>query len=279
MSDGYTIKLAHFEGPFDLLLFFIERDELDIYDIPIAKVTDDFLTYLRQAERMNIDLASEFVLVAATLCRIKAKMLIPRKPVDEEGREIDPREELVSRLLEYKRYKSILEEMRRLEEERGLRNYRGNVSAELAQIATKALVDVELESVTLFKLLRAFEKLMQQLEERKNRPIVHEIAQFSHTIEDQQLRIMDTIGRMHKGGQRASFQDVFAVCENKIHAIVTFLGLLELLNLQHLRLISGEGVNNFWLEPWAEIAEEEEGNSDDEADAKDETQPTYLEEE
>jgi len=103
---GYTIKLPQFEGPFDLLLFFIERDELDIYDIPISEVTNDFLAYMHQAQRMDIDLASEFVLVAATLCRIKAKMLIPRKPVDEEGNEIDPREELVSRLLEYKRYKS-----------------------------------------------------------------------------------------------------------------------------------------------------------------------------
>ena len=130
--SGYTIKLPQFEGPFDLLLFFIERDELDIYDIPISQVTDDFLGYMRQAERMDIDLASEFVLVAATLCRIKAKMLIPRKPVDEEGNEIDPREELVARLLEYKRYKSVLEELRRLETARGMRNYRGNVTSELA---------------------------------------------------------------------------------------------------------------------------------------------------
>lgn len=259
MSNGYTIKLPQFEGPFDLLLFFIERDELDIYDIPIAKVTDDFLRYLREAESMNIDLASEFVLVAATLCRIKAKMLIPRKPLDDEGREIDPREELVSRLLEYKRYKSILEEMRQLEAARSLRSQRGNITDELAQIATKALVDVELESVNLFKLLRAFEKLMQKLEERNNRPVIHEIAQFSHSIEDQQIRILDTVERFQMSGQRASFEDVFTVCESKIHAIVTFLGLLELLNLQQLRLINGEGFNNFWLEAWEDesVGEEE----------------------
>ena len=104
----YNIKLSQFEGPFDLLLFFIERDELDIYNIPIAKITDDFLEYIRHMEALNIDLASEFILVAATLMRIKAKMLIPRKPIDEEGNEVDPREELVQRLLEYKRYKSCL---------------------------------------------------------------------------------------------------------------------------------------------------------------------------
>jgi segregation and condensation protein A len=94
---------------------------------------------------MNIDLASEFIVVAATLCRIKAKMLIPRKVVDEEGNEIDPREELVQRLLEYKRYKSILEEMRQLEEQRSKKNLRGYSSKELQKIATKALVDAELD--------------------------------------------------------------------------------------------------------------------------------------
>jgi len=255
MANGYTIKLPQFEGPFDLLLFFIERDELDIYDIPIAQVTDDFLAYVRQAETMNIDLASEFVLVAATLCRIKAKMLIPRKPVDEEGNEIDPREELVQRLLEYKRYKSVLEEMRELESARGLRNYRGNVTAELAEIATKALVDVELENVTLFKLLRAFERLMQKMEDRNNKPVVHEIAQFSYTIEEQQVRIRGLVGLVRLGGDRPSFKAVFSSCETRIHAIVTFLGLLELLNLQRIRLIAGEGFNNFWLEP---VSEEEE---------------------
>ena len=252
----YRISLPHFEGPFDLLLFFIERDELDIYDIPIAKVTDDFLDYLREAEQMDIDLASEFVLVAATLCRIKAKLLIPRKPVDEEGNEIDPREELVARLLEYKRYKSVLTELRRLETDRGLKNYRGNITTELADIATKALVDVELESVTLFKLLRAYERMLRRLEEEGQRPVVHEIAQISHTIEEQQERIMDLVGRVRVGKERPGFAEIFGVCRTRIHAIVTFLGLLELLNAQEVRLVAGEGVNSFWLEPVGEGEEE-----------------------
>ncbi|MCX8209481.1 MAG: segregation/condensation protein A [Lewinella sp.] len=245
---SYTIKLPQFEGPFDLLLFFIERDELDIYDIPISEVTNDFLRYMHQAQQMDIDLASEFVLVAATLCRIKAKMLIPRKPVDEEGNEIDPREELVSRLLEYKRYKSVLQELRALETARGMRNYRGNITTELAQIATRALVDVELESVTLFKLLKAYERLLTKMDERDDSPVIHEIAKFSHTVEDQQDRIMKMVGAVQFGKSRPSFADIFSICETRIHAIVTFLGLLELLNAREVRLISGEGVNNFWLE-------------------------------
>ncbi|RMG77494.1 MAG: chromosome segregation protein ScpA [Bacteroidetes bacterium] len=238
----YTIKLPRFEGPFDLLLFFIERDELDINDIPIAKITDDFLGYIRQMEAMNIDLASEFILVAATLCRIKAKMLIPRKPLDEEGNEIDPREELVQRLLEYKKYKSILEEMRRREEARGSREMRGNVSKELKQIAEKALVDVELESLSLFKLLKTFERLTARFEAEKNRT-VHQIVRFSYTIADQQDYLLKKIRK----GKKTPFKDLFEAMENRIHAIVTFLALLELLNLQRVSLISGEGINNFWV--------------------------------
>ena len=245
---SYQIRLPQFEGPFDLLLFFIERDELDIYDIPISKVTNDFLDYLRAAEQMDIDLASEFVLVAATLCRIKAKMLIPRKPVDEEGNEIDPREELVSRLLEYKRYKSVLKELRSLESARGLRNYRGNITDELAHLATKALVDVELESVTLFKLLRAYERMLTRLEEANVKPVVHEIAQFTFTIEAEQSRILDLVEGTLNGKPRPSFRYLFGPCETRIHAIVTFLALLELLNLHQLRIIPGSGMNDFWLE-------------------------------
>lgn len=252
MSTSYTIKLPQFEGPFDLLLFFIERDELDIYDIPIAKVTDDFLAYIRQMESMDIDLASEFVLMAATLCRIKAKVLIPRKPVDEEGNEIDPREELVRRLIEYKRYKSVLEEMRALETTRSFRNYRGNTSRELQDIATKALVDVELESLTLFKLLKTFERIMQRMEDNKKRATVHRIVQFSYSIEEQQQYILTVVNNK----QKAHFADIFGQCQNRIHAIVTFLSLLELLNTLQLQVVGGEAINNFWLAPYNRDEEE-----------------------
>ena len=192
MNATYNIKIPQFEGPFDLLLFFIERDELDIHNIPIAKITDDFLEYIHHTERMNLDLASEFILVAATLCRIKVRMLIPRKQVDEQGNELDPREELVQRLLEYRRYKSVLDEMRLLEEQRSLQNARGNISQELSKIAVKALVDSELESVTLFKLLKTFERLVRRFGDAKPRTI-HEIAQFSYTIEEEQQHILSKI--------------------------------------------------------------------------------------
>jgi len=239
----YTIRLPQFEGPFDLLLFFIERDELDIHDIPIARITDDFLSYIRQMEEMNIDLASEFILVAATLCRIKAKILLPRKPLDDEGNEIDPREELVQRLLEYKRYKSVLEDMRQLEARRSRQHYRGNVSRELRRIADQALVDVELESLTLYRLLKAFERVMEQWE-YNNPTSVHQIVQFNYTIEDQQGHILQRV----RNAGRADFKVVFGACENRIHAIVTFLAMLELINMQQVAIVEGLGANNFWLE-------------------------------
>ena len=239
----FTIKLPAFEGPFDLLLFFIERDELDIYNIPIAKITDDFLEYLHQAGAMNIDLASEFIVVAATLMRIKAKMLLPRRQLDDEGNEIDPRRELVDRLLEYKRYKSVLDELRRLEEVRAFMNPRGYASAELRKLAETALADAEMESVTLYKLLRVFERLLARYEEDQQTKRVHTVYNYNYTIQEQRSYLLSNL----KKGKKASFENLFLALENRIHAIVTFLALLELLNEQAIALIQGEGLNNFWL--------------------------------
>lgn len=249
--QSYTIKIQQFEGPFDLLLFFIERDELDIDDIPIAKITDDFLQYIKQLEELNIDVASEFILVAATLMRIKAKLLLPRKEVDELGNEIDPREELTRRLLEYKRYKEILEEMRMMEEYRSQKHYRGNTAKELKKIAEKALIDVELESLTMFKLLKTFQRLLEQYEDRGSKTI-HTIVKYNYTINEQRAYIQSIVANT---GQ-TSFEQIFLTLENRIHAIVTFLSLLELLNLQLVKLTQGEGSNNFWLEAGQATEEE-----------------------
>lgn len=241
--NSYTVKIAEFEGPFDLLLFFIQRDELDIYDIPIALVTEEFLSYIRELELLNLDVASEFILVAASLMRIKAKLLLPRKEVDEAGNEIDPRDELTQRLLEYKRYKDILDEMKNLEESRSEKHTRGNLSKELKVIANKALVDLELESLTLFNLLKSFNSVMERYEKEKNK-VVHTVVKFDYTIENQQKHIFSTI----KSQPRTDFEALFSPLENRVHAIVTFLGLLELLNMQMVRVVLGEGMNTFIVE-------------------------------
>lgn len=250
MAETFTIKLPVFEGPFDLLLFFIERDELDIYNIPIARITDDFLEYMHHLEALNIDLASEFIVVAATLMRIKAKLLLPRKQLDDEGNEIDPRQELVERLLEYKRYKSVLEDLRRLEEVRAFMSPRGYASTELRKLAETALADAEMESVTLYKLLRVFERLLNRFEEGQKAKRVHTVYNYTYTIQGQREFLQGKLKR----GVKSSFEEIFLTLENRIHAIVTFLALLELLNAQEVALIQGDGMNNFWLT----LPEEEE---------------------
>jgi len=255
--QSYKIKTDHFEGPFDLLLFFIERDELDINDIPIAQITADFLDYIRHLESLNLDVASEFILVAATLMKIKARMLIPRKELDDQGKEIDPREELAQRLLEYKKYKSVLQEMSELEDSRHLSFTRGSALTELKQIAEIALVDTELESVSLYKLLQTFHQLLDRYHNEKNRPI-HQIIKYDYNVEVQQDYILKRISI----GKKVQFGDIFKNFENRIHAIVTFIALLDLLNVQMISLIQGEGVNNFWLTtgevPQYDLMEEEE---------------------
>lgn len=250
---SYKIKIAQFEGPFDLLLFFIERDELDINDIPIANITNDFLEYIRQLESLDIDVASEFIVVAATLMRIKARMLLPRKELDAEGNEIDPREELVQKLLEYKTYKEVQEQFREMEEAQSKKVARGYSSQELSQIGQWALEDAELESLTLFKLMKAFQNVLERYNDAKHRKAIHKIIRFNYEIPDERktLRSLLVLNR------QCAFETVFYGCENRIHAIVRFLAILEMLNQQKLHLVQGEGSNNFWIEAGERIGEEE----------------------
>jgi segregation and condensation protein A len=183
-SDTFSIRLPIFEGPFDLLLFFIEREELDIYDIPIAKITADFLNYLHQLEQINMDMAGDFMVVATTLMRIKVKMLLPRPELDEKGQEIDPREELVRHLLEYKKYKSLVGEFAQREEERMAMKPRRNLSAELLEIAESQGVEAELQDIDLYKWLRVYEKVMRRFALEQQKP-VHRIVPYPYTIEGQ----------------------------------------------------------------------------------------------
>lgn len=237
----YEIKLPQFEGPFDLLLFFIERDELDIYDIPIKKIADDFLEYLHQAEEMNIELASEFILVAATLMRIKAKMLLPRKELDEQGNEIDPRQELIQKLVEYKQFKEVVDELQVMEEERMKMFSRGNVQRDLIQLSELSGNDAELHSLTLFKLFNAFKSVLDRQEQAARAR--HTVIKYPYTIEETKERLLKSIRK----NDYSSFETLFTACENRIHAIFTFLALLELIQQNLIELKLGEGHNNFWL--------------------------------
>lgn len=238
----YQIKIQQFEGPFDLLLYFIERDELDIHDIPISKITEDFLDYIRSMEEMDIDLASEFILVAATLVRIKSKMLLPRVEVDEFGEEIDPREDLIKRLLEYKRFKEVLDGFQELEAVQLSKLRRGNVESELKLLGQRAVLESELESVSLYKLFEVFTGLMRDSDLRGKR-VVHKVYRYPYTSEGQAAAIKKRLTKTPK----ILFSDLFTTMENRIEAIFTFLAILEMINLNELKIINGNANNEFWI--------------------------------
>ena len=165
-----------------MLLFFIERDELDIYNIPISKITKDFLDFIHQQEKVNIELSSEFILFVSTLMRIKAKMLLPRKELDAEGNEVDPRQELIDKILEYKKYKEAAAQMMEMEALRMLMMKRGNLQKELMQVGEDASEGTEIQTVTLFRLMKAFEKVIKRMNERQNKPM-HTVIRYNYTME------------------------------------------------------------------------------------------------
>jgi len=169
-------------------------------------------------------------------------MLLPRKEIDEAGNEIDPREELVRRLVEYKKIKSVLEDLHGLEEDRAKKINRGNVRTEIRELATAALIDVELETLNLFRLMQRFEEVMTQYEDEITRP-KHEVVRFDYSLEECRDRLYTTI----KGSGKIIFEKLFTFCENRMHAIFTFLAMLELLQMPEIGLLQGEGENNFWL--------------------------------
>ncbi|HEX5553066.1 MAG TPA: segregation/condensation protein A [Chitinophagaceae bacterium] len=242
-SSSYKIKLPQFEGPFDLLLFFIERDELDIYDIPITSVIKDFMDYVHGLESLNIELTSEFILFASILIRIKARMLLPRKEIDEQGNEIDPRQELVDKLLEYKKYKQAALELAEKEAVRILQVKRGNLRDELASIGETSSEGTEVQTLTLYKLMSTFEKVLLRMKERQIKP-QHVVFRYHYTTEGSR----DYILELSRREGTVSFERVFDHCNDRIHAIFLFLSILELIQQKYLQIMVGEGKNNFIIE-------------------------------
>lgn len=242
-TPSYQIKLPQFEGPFDLLLFFIERDELDIYNIPITNIINDFLNYIHGQEQLNIELSSEFILFVSTLMRIKAKMLLPRKEIDAQGNEIDPRQELVDKILEYKKFKEASVQLAEMEALRMLMVKRGNLQKELSSIGEVEGEGTEIQSITLFKLMKSFERVMQRLYDKNNKP-VHTVVQYNFTMEQSRTDMLDLAGKR----KSLPFEKIFENCQNRIHAIFLFLSMLELVQMKCLKILTGEGRNNFMIE-------------------------------
>ncbi len=230
----YKVKLNTFEGPLDLLLFFIKRDELDIYDIPIAYITKEFMSYLHLLEKLDLEIAGDFILMAATLMQIKVKMLLP-KEIDEKGEEIDPRQDLVNALLEYKRYKEMSDELSFMESTQRKITYRGNFAAD----EKEAPHDMEslLKNISIYDLIKAFQKAMME----KPKEAVHQIKKFNVTIDEQIEYILAKLE--HKAS--INFIELAEFMTEKLRIIVTFIALLELVKMEKIGLREAPGFNQF----------------------------------
>ncbi|MEM7040374.1 MAG: segregation/condensation protein A [Bacteroidota bacterium] len=241
-ATTYRIELPIFEGPFDLLLFFIERDELDVHDIPISTITKDFLAYIQEMEALNIEVASEFILVASTLMRIKAKMLLPRPTFDEDGNVQDPRQELVNRLLEYKRYKAVQEDLRALEEDSIERTKRSFAKKEEKLFLQSEFPQEELMGLDLYSIMRTFKRIWEKHNDRMARP-KHVIRKYPYKIEQVKTTLLASVQEK----ERIDFVSFILDQPNKIYAVFSFLSVLELTQAQKIKLIVGKGFNNFWI--------------------------------
>lgn len=219
-----TIKLARFEGPLDLLLHLIKRDEIDIYDIPIAHITQQYLGYLELMRILDLEVAGDFLVMAATLMRIKAKMLLPLPGLGEEDEdEGDPREELVQRLVEYRQFKEAAGTLKEREEHRRLLHERGLLPGE------DEMGPLPLAPATLFDLLDALNRVMARLPEQS----VYEVEGEVYDM-DEKMALIASLAAEHG---RLSFESLLLRCRVRLEMIVTFMALLELIKLGRIEVV------------------------------------------
>ena len=241
-----NVKLPAFEGPLALLLHLINKNKVDIYDIPIAEITDQYLAYIADMEEVDLDLMSDFLLMAATLLDIKARMLLP-EPEQEEEEEEDPRAELVARLIEYRKYKLLSGELRDIAVGSEQLVFRAEyLPREVAEYKPPVDLDNLLVGVDLLKLKQIFEDVLKQHAEREEQKkkgvgrITHEVIPIETGIRN--------VKRMVKRAKRQSFRKLFKGRKSRDEVIVTFLAVLELLKAGDLRLTEGEDENDLILE-------------------------------
>ena len=222
-----TVKLQVFEGPLDLLLHLIEKNKVDIYDIPIVLITDQYLDYIRQMQREDLDVMSEFLVMAATLLDIKCRMLLP-KEVNEDGEEEDPRAELVEKLIEYKMYKYMSYELKDRLEDASKIFYKGDTTPkEVLRYRPKVEPEELLEGLTLKRLHEIFGQVLRRQESRID-PIR---SQFG-TIKKEDVRLEDKlleVADLARRRKRFSFRELLKKQKSRMQTIVTFLAMLELM--------------------------------------------------
>ena len=231
----YRVQLQEFEGPLDLLLYFIRRDELDIYDIPIARIADEFLEYVRVMEEVDLDGVGDFVYMAAVLINVKARMLLPSQEVDEEGEPLDPRRELVERLLEYVRFKEAADSLEAQHVDRTRLFTRQALSEEAAHYAQGNEVVLD---VSVFDLVSALRRILTEAVEEP----VHEVRSFEYTVEEQ----LEYLRKAVAGGATHSFLKLVRRRPRQ-YIIATFLACLELAREGRLVIEPTPGMLDFLL--------------------------------
>ena len=224
-EDAPRIRLPEFEGPLDLLLYLIKKNEVDIHDIPIAPITRQYMEYLDLMKELNLDVAGEFMVMAATLIHIKSKMLVPVNPTEAEGEEDteDPRDELVRRLLEFQRYKEAAGLLHQKREIRAATWIRPDTALPAFDDAGEEMIEAG-----LYDLIGAFKELL----ERRKTLLAHEVEHEGKSVEERMEELLD----MLREGQSLEFLELFASEETKAGMILTFLALLELIRLKRIKV-------------------------------------------
>jgi len=220
-TNSYKVQLPFFEGPMDLLLHLIKKNEINIYDIPIAFITEQYLGYIEMLKVLNLDSIGDFLLMAATLMYIKSKMLLPPTP-DEEGEEADPREELVKRLVEYKKFKEAAESLGKREQ------YYSELFDREAKVEGIEKEEILLE-VSIFDLISAFRDITSRIVEKG----FHEVTARKMTITDKISHIMEKLNAQSS----LTLQDLFLEMTSKLEMVVTFLAVLELIRLKLIKVV------------------------------------------
>jgi len=236
--EAYRIRLPNFEGPLDLLLFLIRKEEMDIYDIPIALITRQYLAYIELMKELDLDIAGEFILMAATLIQIKVKMLLPRPEGEQEGdEEGDPRAELVRQLLEYKRYKEVAEDLTGLEDRQ--RRMFPRSYFEWQKTLKQEGREVVLKEISLFDLLQAFKSVLDHIPEQS----FHSVKAMQVTLEEQ----IDFMEKMLKDQERIAFGDLMRNLKERIVIIVTFMAILELIRTRRISVHQSSLFEEIWI--------------------------------
>ncbi len=262
MAQELTFKLEKFEGPLDLLLHLIERDKIDIFDIPIVQITAEYMDYIAEMEEDDLDLVSDFLVMAATLLEIKSRMLLPKEVDEDTGEEIDPRAELVARLLEYRKYKYMARELENREDEAELYFYKPpTIPKEVEKYVPPIDLDALLRDVSLDRLRRVFEDVIRRRDES-----VDQLRSRFGVIKREKISLEGRIREVLKyvrGHHRISFRHMVAEKKNKMEVVVSFLAVLELMKMGRITAVQEKPFGDLDI---SEVAQPE--GSDEELDMK-----------